>query len=51
MGINAVMLLILVQDEVKSFRVIAGLVLIPLFGCRLELRHQHLGHFPRGWGR
>ena len=46
MGINAVMLLILVQDEVKSFRVIATLVLfIPLQGCRLEVRHQLLGHF------
>ena len=35
----AVISVILVQDEVKSFRVIAGLVFIPLFGCRLELCH------------
>ena len=51
MGIDAVISVILVQDEVKSFRVIAGLVFIPLLGCRLELRHQHLAHCLRGCGR
>ena len=51
MEIEAVISVILVQDEVKSFRVIAALVLIPLFGCRLELRHQHLAHCLRGCGR
>ena len=30
------------QDEVNSYRVIAGLVFIPLLGCRLEFRHQHI---------
>ena len=50
MGIDAVISVILVQDEVKSFRVIAGLVFIPLLGCRLELRHQHLVHCLRGCG-
>ena len=42
---------ILVQDEVKSFPVIARPVFIPLLGCRLELRHQHLVHCLRGCGR
>ena len=51
MGIDAVISVILVQDEVKSFRVIAGLVFIPSLGCRLELRHQHLGHCLCGCGR
>ena len=51
MGIDAVMSEIPVQDEVKSFRVIAGLVFIPLLGCRLELRHQQLVHCLRGCGR
>ena len=51
MGIDAVISVILVQDEVKSFRMIAGLGFTPLLGCRLELRHQHLGHSLRGFGR
>ena len=51
MGIDEVISAILVQDEVKSFRVIAGLVVIPLLGCTLELRHQHLVHVLRGFGR
>ena len=51
MGIDAVISVILVQDEVKSFRVIAGLVFIPLLGCRLELPQQHLFHFLRGCRR
>ena len=37
MEIDAVISVIFVQDEVKSFRVIAGLGFIPLLGCRLEL--------------
>ena len=51
MGIDAVISVILVQDEVNSFRVIAGLVFIPLLGCRLELRHQHLVHCLSGCRR
>ena len=51
MEVDAVISVILVQDEVKNFRVIAGLVLIPLLGSRLELRHQLLGHCLRGCGR
>ena len=51
MGIDAAISVILVQDEVKSFRAIAGLALIPLHGCRLELRHQKLAHCLRGGGR
>ena len=51
MGIEAVISVILVQDEVKSIRVIAGLVFIPLLGWRLELIHQLLGHSLRGFGR
>ena len=51
MGIDAVISVILVQDEVISFRVIAGLVFIPLLGFRLEVCHEHLGHFLRGCGR
>ena len=47
MGIDAVISVILVQDEVKSFRVIAGLVYMPSFGFRLELRHHHLVHLVR----
>ena len=51
MEIDAVISVILVQDEVKSFRVIAGLVSIPFLGCRLELLHQHVRHWLRGCGR
>ena len=51
MGIDAVISVILVQDEVKSFRVIAELVFIPLLGRRPELRHPHLVHCVRGCGR
>ena len=51
MGIDAVISLLRVQDEVKSFRVIAGLVFIPLLNCRLELLRQHFVHFLRGCGR
>ena len=51
MGIDAVISVILVQDEVKSFRVIAGLVYIPSFGYRLELLHEDLVHFERRCGR
>ena len=46
MGIDAVMSVKLVQDEVKSFRVIAGLVLTPA-----ELRHPHVAHCLRGLRR
>ena len=51
MGIDAIISVMRVQDEVTSFRVIAGLVLIPLIGCRLELRHQQLAHCLRVCGR
>ena len=51
MGIDAVLSEILVQEEVISFRVIAELVFIPLYGCRLELRRQNLIHCLRGCGR
>lgn len=51
MGIDAVISLILVQDGMKSFRAIAGLVVTPLLNCRLEFIHQHLGHDLRGCGR
>ena len=51
MGIDAVISVILVQDEVKSFRVIAMLVFIPLFVCWFELLPQHLAHLLCGFGR
>ena len=51
MGIDAIISVILVQDEVKSFRVIAEVVSIPLLCCRSELGHEHLVHFLRGFGR
>ena len=51
MGIDAVISVIRVQDEVKSFRVIPVRLFIPVLFCRLELRHEHLGHFSRGFGR
>ena len=51
MGIDAVISVIPVQDEVKRFRMIAGLVFIPLLAFRLELIHQHLAHFACGWSR
>ena len=49
MGIEAIISLIPVQDEVKSCPVIAELVCIPFLGWRLELRHQDLGHLLRGF--
>ena len=52
MGIEAVIPIITVQDEVKSFFVIATLVfLIPLGFSRLEVLHEHLGHGVRGLRR
>ena len=48
MEVDAVISVILVQDEVKSFGVIAGAAFILLLGSRLELRHQHPGHCLRG---
>ena len=44
MGIDAAISVILVQDEVNSFRVVAGLVFIPVLCSTLELPHQHGAH-------
>ena len=50
-GVDAVVSVIFIQDEMKSFFVIAGLVFVPVLACRLELRHQHLVHALRVSGR
>ena len=51
MEIEAVLSVILVQDEVKSFLVIAGLVRIPCLCLWLDVLHQIRGHCRRCYCR